>query len=56
MTKKIIVSRAFAKKVRSRFYFTGIPCIRGHTVERYTLTGHCTQCVSDRNARRIRRA
>lgn len=29
---------------RSKFY-TGIPCVRGHSVERYVSTGICIECL-----------
>jgi hypothetical protein len=28
-------------------YFTGRPCVRGHTALRYTKTGACSECVSE---------
>lgn len=31
-------------------YFTGKPCVKGHTVERYVLNGACTACISANNA------
>lgn len=55
MQKKIILSRRLTKGAGFPFYYTGKPCIRGHFAERYTKTGHCVQCVRDRNRKRIRR-
>jgi hypothetical protein len=31
-----------------KFYFTGIPCKRGHVTKRYNSTKQCWQCISDR--------
>lgn len=54
MSKKIQLSRAFAKQGKVPFYYTGIPCSRGHIALRYTSTGHCAECVKARNRLRIR--
>ena len=36
-------NRADAKKARVKFYYTGIPCIRGHVALRLTK-GSCVEC------------
>jgi hypothetical protein len=41
-----IVSRAEAKKKGVNLYFTGKPCINGHTSERYTTNGTCFTCAN----------
>lgn len=35
-----------AKALGSKYYFTGIPCLRGHVVARYAH-GSCTQCKAE---------
>ncbi len=35
-----------AKKVGSRYYFTGDPCCNGHRSPRY-MDGNCIQCTRD---------
>jgi HNH endonuclease len=47
---KRIISRAAAKAKRLKFYFTGKPCVRGHTARRF-LSGDCTKCRSFRGRR-----
>ena len=37
-------SRAEAKALGARHYFTGKPCKRGHSGERFTGNGHCVEC------------
>jgi hypothetical protein len=37
-------SRKDAKKVGSKFYYSGAICPRGHLEPRYTATGHCNVC------------
>jgi len=46
----MIVSREEAKSNGLRRFFTGDPCKNGHVAERYTKTGHCTECLG-RSAR-----
>lgn len=53
-------SRAAAKALQSKRYFTGKPCCRGHVAERLTSTGQCIPCVRQqvkqwyhRNAERL---
>ena len=42
-----IVNRADAKASGLSRYFTGIPCIHDHTVQRQVSNGSCVECVSD---------
>jgi hypothetical protein len=44
-----IISRKNAKKLGLKKYFTGKPCKNGHTSERYTITGICTECQKEKN-------
>lgn len=37
-------ARAFGET----FYFTGVPCKRGHVSARYASTAQCVQCIADR--------
>lgn len=30
------------------FYFTGVPCRRGHLSKRYTTSGTCLQCLNEK--------
>lgn len=46
-----IITRAEAKRLRleaqergDKYYFTGVPCKRGHVVERFVKTKQCTEC------------
>lgn len=39
-----IISRAEAKAAGRKRYFTGKPCLHGHTVERQTTNGICIEC------------
>lgn len=39
-----IVSREQAKSSGDRYYFTGIPCGKGHVDNRLTSTGNCIPC------------
>lgn len=39
-----IITRASAKAQGLKFYYTGISCKRGHTVERYTSNKKCIEC------------
>lgn len=38
------ITRADATSQGSRYYFTGLPCRRGHTAERYAGNGRCVAC------------
>lgn len=40
-------TRREAIALRSRQYFTGKPCRKGHIAARYTLTALCVQCSKD---------
>ena len=40
-----IISRAEAKALGIKKYFTGKPCINGHIAERYTAQGRCYACT-----------
>lgn len=40
-------TKADAREVGAKHYFTGIPCARGHIAKRYTSTGQCTDCQRD---------
>lgn len=39
-----VISRADAKKLGLRRYFTGEPCRHGHLSERYVACGRCVEC------------
>ncbi len=39
-----IISRADAVIVGHKRYFTGRPCSKGHTAQRYVSTGNCCDC------------
>ena len=40
-----LISRQDAKALGLSRYFTGVPCKRGHTAERYTNGCKCVQCA-----------
>lgn len=40
-----IVSITTAKSIGLKRYFTGIPCVRGHTAERMVSSRACCECV-----------
>jgi hypothetical protein len=40
------ISRDEAWAVRSKTYWTGIPCINGHISYRYTQNGSCAECIN----------
>jgi 5-methylcytosine-specific restriction endonuclease McrA len=44
----VILSRKEAKEKNLARYFTGKPCLRGHTSERSTSNGACTSCTKER--------
>jgi len=46
-----IISRAYAKQLGMKRYFTGKPCNKGHIAERYTSGGDCIQCIAESRAR-----
>lgn len=39
--------KAQAKFKGEKFYFTGIACKRGHTANRYVISGHCVECAAE---------
>lgn len=39
--------RAEAMRLGKMFYFTGVPCKRGHIAERNTSNGSCRQCRAE---------
>lgn len=43
-----VISRDAAHALGKRHYFTGKPCLRGHTALRYVTTGQCTKCMLER--------
>lgn len=45
-----IISQKQAKQIGRKFYFTGKPCSKGHTSERYVSSGSCKQCMDNRQA------
>ena len=49
-------SKAEAKLLGSKRFFTRVPCTNGHLVERRTDNGQCVQCDRDRDAvKRLKR-
>lgn len=46
-----IISREKARDHGLKFYFTGKPCKRGHTCERYVSNGKCKVCKNTINAK-----
>lgn len=42
-----IISRAEAKELGLKRYFTGVPCKRGHVCERYTGDSKCVECKAE---------
>lgn len=44
-----IISRAEAQARGLKRYFTGKPCKRGHTAERYVARKGCIECESEKN-------
>lgn len=44
--------RSIAKAAGEKTFFTGRPCVRGHTSHRYTAGGSCSVCVADRQKER----
>lgn len=45
MTMNNTDKRIAARDAGERFYFTGVPCKRGHVSQRYASTGGCMECV-----------
>jgi hypothetical protein len=48
--KKLPKTRYQAIAEKSKSYFTGKPCIRGHVDARNTKNGTCNQCHRESNA------
>lgn len=46
--KHEIISRKDAASAGKKFYFTGVPCVRGHVELRYVHGSICTICTRDR--------
>lgn len=44
-----IISRKEAQASNSKYYYTGVPCKRGHVDIRLTSAGDCTICHKNRN-------
>ena len=44
-----LISRREAMERGLRYYFTGKPCVNGHTVERYVKGGSCRKCACERS-------
>jgi len=42
-------TKALARAVGAKLYFTGSPCSRGHIVPRYASIGQCVRCRSDKS-------
>lgn len=43
--------RVEAMELGETYFFTGVPCRRGHIAKRYTTSGRCAQCSrEDTNA------
>lgn len=41
-----IITRGAAYQQHQRFFYTGKPCRRGHTAQRYVSTGTCIMCMN----------
>jgi len=39
-----LISRKEAVDSGLKFYFTGVPCVRGHIAKRYTAKSYCLEC------------
>lgn len=39
----------------SDYYFTNVPCIRGHIAPRFTSNKNCKDCIDDRNKERTQK-
>lgn len=48
-----LVQRKVARERGIRFYFSGVPCVNGHTNLRLASTGHCMLCERERHYARI---
>jgi cell division septation protein DedD len=47
-----VISRAQAKTLGLKTYFTGNPCLRGHIALRQTASETCTQCAKEKHKAR----
>lgn len=54
MFEGLPASRSEAKRLQCGHYFTGIPCIHGHTDKRLASTGSCSECVRVRQRERMK--
>lgn len=52
---KPIITRQQAKDAGLKRYFLNMPCIHGHTAERYVIGRTCVPCVFERSKRRAKR-
>lgn len=43
-----IISRKDAKAASEKYYFTGVPCVRGHVALRHTVNLTCDQCIIEK--------
>lgn len=46
-----LITKEAAKLLGLKYYFTGIPCKKGHIEKRYINTGICYQCKRDQHKR-----
>ena len=42
-----VFSRSEAKALGKTKYYTGIPCVRGHVVQKWVANGQCVKCASE---------
>lgn len=47
-SETIIKTREQARSDLNKYFFTGLPCVHGHIVNRYTSTGQCVECQRQR--------
>lgn len=50
-----IIRKKDAKLLKLKFYYTGVPCNKGHIEQRYVSSGKCIRCEKDK-ARAVREA
>jgi 5-methylcytosine-specific restriction endonuclease McrA len=43
----VIIARADARAQELTHYYTGKPCISGHSARRFVSSGHCTECLRE---------
>lgn len=41
-----IISRAAARDLGRKHFYTGKPCVHGHLLPRYVVSGSCVKCCS----------